>query len=305
MDTQDAAPRPALPFRRVAVLGLGLIGGSVALALARRGLATTITGYDPLAQAREGALSCGAITAQASTAAEAVVHAEIVVVAAPPCTVAEVLREIGPVVRPDAVITDVASTKREIVAAAERTLPHPHRFVGSHPMAGRQQTGISAADPDLFVAAEWCLTPTERTAPDALARVTALVRALGASPRVLRAEAHDRLVAGISHLPLVAAAALVQATSASAEWSAAATLAAGGYRDTTRLAAGSPQMGRDILLSNRDEVLSTLDSYLLALADLRALLAARDGNALAEYLRAAQSTRLGWEAERQSPKRGQ
>lgn len=299
MSPEELLSSTAPQFGRVAVLGLGLIGGSVALALAARGLATSIVGYDAAPEAAEAALARRAITTFARTPAEAVRNANVIVLATPPRSLAALLEEIRREVLPDALITDVASTKREIVDVAERVLPQPQRFVGGHPMAGSEQTGIAAASADLFRAAEWCLTPTERTDSQAVEQAASLVRALGAIPRVLPPHEHDKLVALASHLPLAVAAALVRATTGFPTWDAASALAASGYRDTTRIAAGSPQMGRDILLGNAEEVVAALDAFLSAVADLRASIVAGDAVAIADYLGAAQAARLAWQQTQQ------
>jgi prephenate dehydrogenase len=166
-------------------------------------------------------------------------------------------------------------------------------------MAGSARDGIDAADASLYAGARWVITPTPETAPDALARVGALARAAGGRPLLMDAATHDEAVAGASHLPLVVAAALTGALAEEPDWPLIASLASGGYRDTTRVAAGDPVMGRDILLANREQVLARLDAFAATLARLRAAVASGDGAAIEALLRAASDARRTWAAERE------
>ena len=275
MDHAADAGEPGL-FDTIAIVGLGLMGGSLGLALREGGIGRAITGYDALPGRAERAHALGAITAAAESPAAAVAGADLVVLAAPVLALRELLRAIAPHLAPRAVITDLGSAKAAVVRWARETLPDPSRFVAGHPMAGKERSGIEAADAGLFAGAVWCLTPDEKTAPDALARLRALVAALGAHPLVLDPAAHDEAVAGASHLPLLAASALVLAVSTPPDWPDVARLAAGGFRDTTRVASGDPRMARDIALSNREPLLRRLDAYIAALQALRAQVAASD-----------------------------
>ncbi len=263
-------------FDTIAILGLGLMGGSLGLALRHAGIGHAISGYDALPGRAERARALGAVTAVAESPAAAVAGADLVVLAAPVLALRELLRAIAPHLAPRAVVSDLGSTKAAVVRWARETLPDPSRFIACHPMAGKEQSGIEAADADLFAGAVWCLTPDAGAAPDALARLRALVAALGARPLVLDPARHDEAVAGASHLPLLAATALVLAVSAPPDWPDVARLAAGGFRDTTRVASGDPRMARDIALSNREPILRRLDAYIAALQGLRARVAAGD-----------------------------
>lgn len=287
-------------FGRVAILGLGLIGGSLGLALRERGLADKIAGYDPLPGRAERARQRGAVTEGAPSPQEAVRGAELVVLAAPVGAMRNLLAEIAPEIDPAALVTDTGSVKRRVCAAAAELLPDPARFVGGHPMAGREQQGIEPANGSLFEGAVWCLTPDRTTDGAALARVETLVRALGAIPRTLDAEQHDALVAGISHVPLAAAAALVATVASGPTGPAALELAAGGFRDTTRVASGSSIMARDILLANADNVAAWLDAYIGTLTRLRASILAGDGAGIERAFAAARDARDAWLAQRAS-----
>lgn len=286
--------RPFAPFRRAAILGLGLMGGSLGLALQADGLADMVVGYDATPAHANAALARGLVSAIAPTPEAAVTGADFVVFAVPVLATLPLMRAVAPALAPDAILTDLGSVKAPVVAWAEATLPQPGRFVGGHPMAGREHSGPGAAEATLLRGVRWPLTPVPTTEPAALARVQALVAALGAEPLTLAPDEHDRLVAGASHLPLLAATALVQALATSPDWPGVAQLAAGGFRDTTRVAAGDPTMARDICLTNRAPILARLDAYLDALHHLRAAVEREDGPALQSLFDAAKTARDTW-----------
>ncbi|HET9109542.1 MAG TPA: prephenate dehydrogenase/arogenate dehydrogenase family protein [Ktedonobacterales bacterium] len=292
-------------FGRVAIIGLGLMGGSLGLALrtgdAAGPLAREVVGYDSAPGVAQRAVARGALDVPAESLAEAVTAADLVVIATPTLAAERTLREVASHLAPDVVVTDLCSVKAPLVAVASQTLRQPERFVGGHPMAGRERAGIEAAAADLYCGARWALTPTPQTAPDALRQLRALVEALGAEPLELDAVAHDAAVAGVSHLPLTLAVALTQTLAEADDWPTMAQLAAGGYRDTTRVAAGDPVMGRDILLANREALLARLDAFAEALARLREAIAQGDATQIEATLGAAQTMRQAWEASRQQP----
>lgn len=280
-------------FRRTAILGLGLMGGSLGLDLRASGCATLVAGFDLGAGVAARALVVGAVDEAASSLARAVAGADLVVLATPVLSMRTLLDAIAPLLSPHALVTDLGSTKAQVVAWAEAALPEPERFVGGHPMTGSERAGIEAARRGLYAGATWCLTPTVNTDEAALDQLTALVRALGAQPLVLDASRHDWLVAGASHLPLVAAAALVRTLGESAEWEAVGALAAGGFRDTTRVASGDPTMARDILLTNAEAVAHWLDTYLEELTRLRERIRSSDPTLWNDF-DAARSLREAW-----------
>jgi len=280
-------------FERVAILGLGLMGASLGMALRAGSLTGTVAGYDAVARVAERARGRGAVDAAYATVGEAIAGAELVVLAAPVLALRELLAALAPHVAPNAVVTDVGSTKAQVVTWAEEMLPAPECFVGGHPMAGREQSGVEAADPSLYRACVWCLTPTRRTAEAALRRVEGLVTALDARPFILGPSQHDAAVTSISHLPLVAAAALTLTAAADRAWPDARILAAGGFRDTTRVASGDPRMARDICLTNTEPLVAGLDVYIARLQALRDRIAARDATLEAEFS-GAQRAREAW-----------
>lgn len=287
-------------FSRVAILGLGLMGGSLALALRAAGLAAQLSGYDALLATMARALALGVIDEPAASPAQAVAQADLVVLAAPVGASGALLAALRTSLAPDALVTDLGSTKAQVVAWATETLLDPARFVGGHPMTGSERSGVEAASATLYGGITWCLTPTAQTAPHALERMRGLVVALGAHPLELSPDRHDHLVAGASHLPLLAATALVQAVTGGGDWPDLAQLAASGFRDTTRVASGDPVMARDICLTNRAEIVGWLDSYLTTLHTLRAQVAAGAPDALEASFRAARDARDAWLREHEA-----
>jgi prephenate dehydrogenase len=264
------------------VVGTGLIGGSIALALRRRGW--HVSGIDADKGRATEALEAGVIDATGDDLA-----AEVVFVAVPATSVAGVVQAIlgDAARRPDAVVSDVSGVKTAIVQAAD----HP-RFIGGHPMAGSEQTGLRGADPDLFEGAVWVLTPTATTDLEAFTRLQAVVAALGADVIVLSAEDHDRLVAVVSHVPHLVAATLMNAAAVGAEQDGALLrLAAGGFRDMTRVAAGHPGIWPDICAENAGPIVGALDALLGELATMRDRVAGQDRDGLLGVLQQASAAR--------------
>jgi prephenate dehydrogenase len=234
---------------QLAFLGLGQIGGSIARAASAAGFANRITAWSPTGAGPRMAAADGIVPA--ASAGEAIRGADLIVLAAPPLDCLILLDELaGPLasdVDPGAVITDVASTKAAIV---ERARSHGLRFVGGHPMAGRELAGYQAADPDLMRDRPWVIVPAEPADAAADDRVAALVAACGARVMQLSADVHDSAVAAISHMPLVVSMALAEAIVLEHEWETARELAAGGWAGMTRLARGDTTMGVGILATN-------------------------------------------------------
>ncbi|HEX9069178.1 MAG TPA: prephenate dehydrogenase/arogenate dehydrogenase family protein [Ktedonobacterales bacterium] len=258
------------PFTRIAIMGLGLMGASLGMALRSGGFDGTIAGYDAQVEVARRARERGAMDEPCVTPAAAVAGADLVVLATPISVIPAVMAGMAPHLAPDAIVTDLASVKQQIIQWAERGIPSPERFVGGHPMAGSESGGVESARADLYAGCAWCLTPVAHTSPMALRRVSQLTSMLGASPMVLDPAAHDEAVALVSHLPRLVAVALALTASRSAIWSRAAPLAAGGFRDTTRVASGDSGMLRDICATNRAALLATVDAYLETLRTLRA-----------------------------------
>ena len=268
--------------RRALVVGTGLIGGSIALGLRRRGW--HVSGFDADADRTAEALEHGVVDAAGDDP-----EAEIVFVATPATAAAEVARDLlaNAARRRDAVVTDVSGVKTAIVAEADHA-----RFIGGHPMAGSEQIGLRGADPDLFAGAVWVLTPTAATDLAAFDRLKGVVMSLGADVLVLSAADHDRLVAVVSHVPHLVAATMMNAASAGAEQDGTLLrLAAGGFRDMTRVAAGHPGIWPDICAENAAAIVDALDTLIGDLSAVRDHVAARERAALLELLQAASAAR--------------
>jgi prephenate dehydrogenase len=268
--------------RRAAVVGTGLIGGSIGLALRARGWWVTGRDADPATADRAKAL--GALDAVGDDP-----DAEVTFVATPlRAVVAEVTGTLARARRPDAVVSDVAGVKGPVAARLDQP-----GFVGGHPMAGSEQVGIDGADPDLFVGATWVLTPVAGTDPDAYARLQAVVTSLGAEVLALSPEQHDTLVAMVSHVPHLTAATLMNlADRAAEEHGALLRLAAGGFRDMTRIAAGQASIWPDVCAENAPAIVAALDTLMADLAAMRARVAAADrAGLLAELEHAAVARR--------------
>jgi len=280
--------------RRISILGLGLIGGSLALAL-KKTCATEleITGFSRRPETLARAEKLNIIDRTAPDMVSAVADAELVVVATPVFAIRGVLEGISAALAPGCVVTDVGSTKAMVMRWADDFLPQSVSFIGGHPMAGKETSGIEEADSGLLSGCVYCLTPGESARRDAIDRLERLVRGIGAKPVILDAETHDRLVAGVSHLPMVLSAAFVAATTGSPNWPEMARLAAGGYNDVSRLASGSPEMNRDICVSNRQEVVRWIDRYIDELGRFRSLIE-RDTDDIGEALRRAREARQAW-----------
>ncbi len=290
-------------FNRVAIIGLGLIGGSLGLALRQAKAARQVAGFDLYKGVGDRARKLGAIDQSCASLAEAVRGSELIILATPVGAMRSLLQQLAASASPGAVVTDVASTKAQVISWAEEYLPATISFVGGHPIAGKETSGIEAADATLFKQCVYCLTPTKRTSPAAIERVAALIDALGARMRFLEPPEHDGMVAGVSHLPFIASIALMQTTALNPAWDDASILAGSGFRDMTRLAAGSPEMYRDICLTNSETITRWLADYIAVLSALRERIATRDPN-LGEVFAQAQKARNAWQEAQEKAKNG-
>jgi prephenate dehydrogenase len=276
---------------RAAILGTGLIGGSVGLGLAAAQADLDVVGYDPDAHSASAALDRGAVSDVAATPEDAVAGARLVVLAPPIDQIAGLCARLHAHVGGDAVVTDVGSAKADVVAAGERAFGE--RFVGGHPMAGSERHGIEAADAALFDDAWWILTPTRSTAAGAYAVVSELAQALRARPVAVEPTLHDALVARVSHVPQLTASALMDVAWSFGDRQALLGLAAGGFRDVTRIAASSPDMWIAILRANRGAVLDALGNLRERLDHLGAMLAEERWTDIESFLSRARSARAG------------
>lgn len=284
---------------RITIIGLGLIGGSLGLALKKfGGKEWQITGYSRRQETLKQALKQGAIDQAGINAQEAVGIADLVVLATPIGAIPGILAAIAPHLKKGCVVTDTASTKEQVLKWAGSSLPAGAPFIGGHPMAGKETWGFAAAEPGLFEGATYCLVPSSSTTPHATELVTGMVKTILARPLVISADEHDRLVAGISHLPLVLSVTLAAITQKDPSWPQMAELAAGGYRDTTRLASGSPQMGRDICLTNKQALMAWIDRFISELTQFKEKIDKGDSKEIEFILSRAKDSRDLWYRQR-------
>ncbi len=260
---------------RIAILGTGLIGASIGLRLkaTSTGDGLEVVGFDRYRDHAQGAERAKAVDSIVRDPTEAVRGAGLVILAAPILAIRELMEQIAHALEPGAVVTDTGSTKAEIMRWARELLPDTASFVGGHPMAGKTESGPGAAEATLFEHARWAIVPSPEAAEDAVDVVAGLAHMMGAQPLFMDAEEHDAYVAAISHLPLMAATALFRLTRDSEAWPELSLLAAGGFRDTTRLAGTDPAMAHDIAITNRTQIIHWLERYREALHRLQQQLA--------------------------------
>lgn len=295
----------------ITIIGMGLIGTSLGMALRSADEKEaplgpiTVTGYDRNARATSDARGRLAIDRQAKTLEDALREANLVVAAVPAQALRELFEQIGPLAPHGAVLTDVASTKAQVAEWARELLPRTVEYVGGHPMAGKEQSGVAAADPQLFKGAIYCLTPSTNARQEAIDIVEGMVRQAGAKPYYIDPVEHDNYVAGVSHLPFLLSTGLVEVTGGGSGWREMQALAATGYRDISRLASGDPEMHRDICLTNRDAAMRWIDEMVTWLLKTRDQIEARDDEALLAMFAHAREVREQWLASRPNLRPGE
>ena len=283
---------------RAAVLGVGLIGGSIGLA-ARQRLDAEVVGWGPRRATLDRALELGAIDRAAGSIEEACAGAELVFCAGPVAALSELAGAALAASGPETVVSDAGSTKRGIVAA----LGGDERFVGGHPLAGAETAGVENARADLFEGASWYLTPTERTGGALYERLQRAIAGLGARPREIDAAAHDRVMATVSHLPHVLADVLAAQAAAELTHDAERLPEVGpSFRDATRVAGSNPAIWGDIFAANSDAVVAAIDDAVARLGEARELIAAGDPQAIAAWHARAADSRAELD---QGPDRGE
>jgi prephenate dehydrogenase len=279
----------------VCIIGLGLMGGSLGMALRAGHACASVTGSDRVAETRAQAIALGSVDSAFPDARDAVRQADLVILATPVRAIVRLLGELAPAFRAGAIVMDLGSVKSPIVAAMAG-LPPDVQPIGGHPMCGKERAGLAAADPGLFRNAVFCLAPLERTSAETLAVARDLVAAVGARSLVIESRRHDRLVAVSSHLPYLVAAAL---TATAGETAAGDDLlwmvTASGFRDTSRLAGSDVDMMMDILLTNSNNVASAARRAAQRLAALADAIAGVDEERLRSTLAATQQT---WQEQR-------
>ncbi|NMG64296.1 prephenate dehydrogenase/arogenate dehydrogenase family protein [Azoarcus indigens] len=286
---------------KLVVCGVGLIGGSVALALKRAGAVERVVGVGRSPAALEHALALGVVDEIAQDWAGALQNADMVLLAAPVGQTDAIMEAMAPHLGPNTLITDAGSTKRDVIEAVYRRLDaHLARVVPAHPIAGAEKSGVDAAFPDLYVGRRVVLTPLSENDPAAVERVRAMWQACGATVVDMAPQEHDRVFAAVSHLPHLLAFGLVHDLAGRANAELLFSHAASGFRDFTRIAGSHPEMWRDICMANRQALLAELDQYLAELAYLRALLLGGEADRLEKLFEEARCARNAW-AERNAP----
>jgi prephenate dehydrogenase len=279
---------------RLAVIGVGLIGGSFALALRQAGAVGSVVGIGRSRANLEDALSLGICDEISQDAQQGVRGADMVFISVPVCSIPAVVAEIAPYLAPGCIVTDGGSVKTAIVRECEALMPVDCHFVGGHPIAGTEHSGAAASFATLYRGKRCILTPTDSTDPVALETVARLWRCCGAEVCSMEPGHHDRIFAEISHLPHAVAYALVHAVgSADAEGENVLSFSAGGFRDFTRIASSDPVMWRDIALMNREALLASIDGFSASLAELRRRIDSREQVGLTEFFTTAKQFRDG------------
>jgi prephenate dehydrogenase len=279
-----------LLFREMVVVGVGLIGGSLALAARQAGLVETVSGVDADPGHRDLALTTGMVDRVTGGLNADLARADLIVLAVPVTEIVSLLPELARYAKDGCLVTDVGSVKGPILLAGDAAFPDG-RFVAGHPIAGQERSGPAAARPDLFEGANWIVTPSSLTNRRAVERVAALWRGVGSTILTMKAGWHDEVFAAVSHLPHLVAYALMDTVLGMPEGDERLKFAAGGLRDFTRVAASHPVMWRDIFLMNRDPTLRVLAAYREALAGLEAAIRDGDGDALTARLARARLAR--------------
>ncbi len=287
-------------FEQLGLIGCGLMGGSFALALKRAGLVKRVVGYSKSPSTTERARQMGVIDVEAPSALLAVSGADIVLIAVPVASTEATFKSIKHLVTPQMLIMDVGSTKRDVVDAARRSLREQIGcFVPAHPIAGKEVSGVENADADLYAGRQVVLTPIERTSPIQLQQAIDVWAALGCKVLKMTPETHDAAFAAVSHLPHLIAFALMNAISGQALGKDFLSLAGPGFRDFSRIAAADPVMWRDIMVSNREELLAQSKIFQRSLQALELMLSSGNEDALIEQFEHASATRANWSMSKQ------
>lgn len=282
-------------LKKIALFGVGLIGGSFSLSLKKAGFVGDVVGVDRSSAALQRALELGLIDSTAASVEEAVRDAGLVMIAAPVAQTGAILSSIKPHLQAGTIVTDAGSTKSDVIAAARAALgDRVGQFVPGHPIAGRETNGPDAAVDDLFIGKKIVLTPLPENSEQDVERVAEAWRQCGSIIHTLTPEDHDCVFAAVSHLPHLLAYALVDNIIKKPKADLLFQYAASGFRDFTRIAGSSPEMWRDITLANRTMLLCNLDSYLEQLHRLRDMVAAADGDAIHAVYANAQRARKSW-----------
>lgn len=289
-------------FRKITIVGVGLLGGSLGMVIKKRRLAGQVAGYVRRAASIAECQAAGAVDFCTQDLQEAVSDADLIVLCTPLAQMLPLLKEMRHSIKRGAVITDVGSVKASVVKELEPVVAKTGgHFIGSHPMAGAEKTGVAAARVDLYENAVCVVTPTRRSNRTALRETEQLWKAVGARVLKLSPELHDELVSRSSHLPHVAAATLANLILDPKHPKSQPQLCANGFRDTTRIASGSPEMWRDIALANRKNLSNSVGTLIRDLQKFQAVLKKADGKATQKFFEQAKRRRDAWSARCASP----
>ncbi len=287
-------------INKLVIIGVGLIGGSLALALRQAGAVIEIVGVGRSMENLEAAKQFGIIDQIETELASAVKNADVVVLAVPVAAMQPTLKELAPHLSPETIVTDVGSTKRDVIGYARQHLPdHLARFIPGHPIAGAEKSGAAAAFANLYQGRNIVVTPLPENDAEAVATITRMWQTCGAIVNTMPALRHDEIFAAVSHLPHLLSFALVEDIASRANAKELFSYAAGGFRDFTRIAGSHPEMWRDISLANRDALIREIDTYQSQLDRLRGMLEQSDGKSLEEVFGHARTARAEWLAGKQ------
>ncbi|HJT22121.1 MAG TPA: prephenate dehydrogenase/arogenate dehydrogenase family protein [Nitrospira sp.] len=284
----------ATRFSQVAIIGVGLIGGSLGMILRRKGLAASVVGVGRRIENLRTAVELGAIDRYVSDPREGVQDADLIVLATPVDTYERHLKAWASSLKPGTIVTDVGSVKGRLVEQAEAAMPPGVHFVGAHPIAGKEKTGVAAGSDQLFVGARCIITPTAKTDRRALEHVTVMWQETGSVVLEMEPYLHDKILGAVSHLPHVVAFTLINALMDIKREVPSLDLpghSGGGLRDTTRIAASSPEMWRDIFLWNRDNIVRFIEAYERSLGNMKKLILAGDAAGIEKELERAKQER--------------
>ncbi len=281
--------------KRVTIIGLGLIGGSLGLALKKvKGAEIEVVGCARRSEVGEKAIQLGAVDKTEKQLDKAVSNANIVIVATPITAIKDIFDQIASHLSPNTIVSDVGSTKSHIMKWAEEYLPQTVNFIGGHPMTGKETAGIEEAEASLFDGSAYCLIPSRNASNEAFKSMNELVNWIGAKSVSIEAKPHDELVAGISHLPMILSSALVSTLAKSSQWPDMSKLAASGYRDTTRLASGDAKIQMGICATNRRPIIEWIDSFIKQLEESREMILQNDDDQLRAFFQQTRETREHW-----------
>lgn len=268
-------------FNKVAIIGVGLIGGSLAKAAKRKDLFKDVVGIARNERNLKKGIVLGAIDSYTTHLTEGLIDAELVIVATPSGVIVDLIRKIVPHVPKGCIITDVGSIKRDIVKGVEGFIPDNVFFIGGHPIAGKEDSGIDAACSSLFVGHKCILTPTSKTNPNALQRIKTMWEKVGSIVMLMDMAEHDEIFAAVSHLPHIVAFSLINAIIRMEDIRGdLLNYSAGGLKDFTRVAASDPVMWRDISMMNKDNILNSISRFLSSLEDIKSAIAQGDSEKL-------------------------